>query len=198
MDKVYLEDNIFYVENFISEKDILALHDAIKSDSYIEDFGHLSHTSLIIKDSHIVDMWNSYLGKLESIFNSSTEKLIRPYEDFVSIIKYRNIDFSKEDVRIEFLNSDYIMPPHSDDIPYDLSEKDLGETKSFVSKGIVIFISDDFEGGEVVYVNKDISIKPKSGTLVCHPGTEEYSHAVNKFYNGDRIIASMFVHKDRV
>lgn len=198
MDKVYLEDNIFYIENFISEKDILTLHNAIKSDSYIEDYGHLSHTSLIIKDSHIVDMWNSYLGKLESIFNSSTEKLIRPYEDFVSIVKYRNIDFSKEDVPVEFLNSDYIMPPHSDDIPYDLSEKDLGKTKSFVSKGIVIFISDDFEGGEVVYVNKDISIKPKAGTLVCHPGTEEYSHAVNKFYNGDRIIASMFVHKDRV
>ena len=77
-------------------------------------------------------------------------------------------------------------------------KKDLGETKPFVSKGIVIFINDDFEGGEVVYVNKDISIKPKAGTLVCHPGTKEYSHAVNKFYNGDRIIASMFVHKDRV
>ena len=69
------------------------------------------------------------------------------------------------------------MSPHSDDNSYDLSQKDFNERKSFVSKGIVIFINDDFEGGEVVYVNKNISIKPKAGTLVCHPGTKEYSHA---------------------
>lgn len=198
MDKVYLDDNLFYIENFISEKDILALQDAIKSDSYIEDYGHQSHTSLNIKNSYILNMWNSYLSQLENMFNSSTEKLIRPYEDFVSIIKYRNFDFSSNDVPQDLANSNYVMFPHADDIPYDLSEKNLNERKSFVSKGIVIFINDDFEGGEVVYVNKDISIKPKAGTLVCHPGTIEYSHAVNKFYNGDRIIASMFVHKDIV
>lgn len=195
MDKVYLEDNIFYIENFISEKDILALQDAIKSDSYIEDNGHPSHTSLIIKESNLTNIWNSYLSKLDNFFNNETETLIRPYTDFVSLIKYRNFNFSSDDVPEEFAKSNYIMSPHSDDISYDLSEKDLKERKSFVSQGIVIFINDDFEGGEVVYVNKDISIKPKAGTLICHPGTKEYSHAVNKFYNGDRIIASMFVHK---
>ena len=198
MDKVYLEDNIFYIENFISEKDILALHDAIRSDSYIEDNGHPSHTSLIIKESNITNIWDGYLSKLDNFFNNETETLIRPYTDFISLIKYRNFNFSSDDVPEEFAKSNYIMSPHSDDISYDLSEKDLKERKSFVSQGIVIFINDDFEGGEVVYVNKDISIKPKAGTLICHPGTKEYSHAVNKFYNGDRIIASMFVHKDRV
>jgi len=195
MDKVYLDDNIFYIEDFISKKDIDKLHSAIKSDSHIEDYGHLSHTSLIIEESNITSIWDGYLSKLDDFFNNETETLIRPYTDFVSLIKYRNFDFSSNDVPVEFANSSYIMPPHSDDIPYDLSEKDLSERKFFVSKGIVIFINDDFEGGEVVYVNKDISIKPKAGTLVCHPGTKEYSHAVNKFYNGDRIIASMFVHK---
>lgn len=198
MDKVYLDENLFYIENFISEKDILALQDAIKSDSYIEDNGHPSHISLNLRESNLTNIWNGYLNVLDDLFNSKTETLIRPYTDFISLVKYRNFDFSSNDVPQEFANSNYIMPPHADDISYDLSEKDLSETKSFVSKGIVIFINDDFEGGEVVYINKDISIKPKAGTLVCHPGTKEYSHAVNKFYNGDRIIASMFVHKDRV
>jgi hypothetical protein len=195
MDRVYLDDNIFYIENFISKKDLVTLNNAIKSDSHIEDYGHLSHTSLIIEESNITSIWNAYLSKLDDFFNNETETLIRPYTDFVSLIKYRNFDFSSNDVPEDLANSGYIMPPHSDDISYDLSEKDFNERKSFVSKGIVIFINDDFEGGEVVYVNKDISIKPKAGTLVCHPGTKEYSHAVNKFYNGDRIIASMFVHK---
>jgi len=194
-DKVYVDDNIFYIENFISKEDLVTLNNAIKSDSHIEDYGHPSHTSLIIEESNFTNIWHGYLSKLDDFFNNETETLIRPYTDFVSLIKYRNFDFSSNDVPEQFANSSYIMPPHSDDIPYDLSEKDLNERKSFVSKGIIIFINDDFEGGEVVYVNKDISIKPKAGTLVCHPGTEEYSHAVNKFYNGDRIIVSMFVHK---
>jgi hypothetical protein len=150
---------------------------------------------LIIEESNITSIWDGYLSKLDDFFNNETETLIRPYTDFVSLIKYRNFDFSFNNFPEEFAKTDYIMPPHADDVSYDMSEQDLIERKSFVSKGIIIFINDDFEGGEVVYVNKNISVKPKAGTLVCHPGTKEYSHAVNKFYNGDRIIASMFVHK---
>jgi hypothetical protein len=195
MDKVYLDENIFYIEDFISKKDLVILNNAIKSDSHIEDYGHSSHTSLIIEESNITSIWDGYLSKLDDFFNNETETLIRPYTDFVSLIKYRNFDFSFNNFPEEFAKTDYIMPPHADDVSYDMSEQDLIERKSFVSKGIIIFINDDFEGGEVVYVNKNISVKPKAGTLVCHPGTKEYSHAVNKFYNGDRIIASMFVHK---
>lgn len=195
MNKVYLDDNIFYIENFISEEHLSALHKGIESDSFIEDYGHLVHSSLFLKDKDLVDIWKIYLGQLDNLFNTTEEKLIRPYEDVISIIKYKEIDFSRKDFPIDLLNSEYIMPPHADDVSYDLSEKDLSERKSFASKGIVIFITDDFDGGEVVYVNKGISFKPKAGTLICHPGTKEYSHAVNKFYNGDRIIASMFVHK---
>jgi hypothetical protein len=195
MDKVYLDENIFYIEDFISKEDIAKIQKSIKSNSYIEDYGHLAHTSLILTEKSLVETWNFYLSKLEDIFNNSTEWLVRPYTDFISLIKYRNIDFLSKDTPIEFLNSEYIMPPHADDVSYDLSEKDLNERKSFVSKGLVIFINDDFDDGEIVYVNKGISVKPKSGTLICHPGTKEYSHAVNRFYNGDRVIASMFVHK---
>jgi hypothetical protein len=195
MNKVYLDDNLFYIEDFISKEDLSAIHKGIEADSFIEDYGHMAHTSLFLKDKYLVDIWQTYLGKLDNLFNTTEEKLIRPYEDSISIIKYRDIDFSRKDLPVDLLNSEYVMLPHADDVSYDLSEKELNERKSFVSKGIVIFITDDFDGGEVVYVNKDISIKPKAGTLVCHPGTKEYSHAVNKFYNGDRIIASMFVHK---
>jgi len=195
MNKVYIDENIFYIEDFISQEHLLLFQDAIKNNSYIEDYGHLAHTSLMIKDKEILDIWRDYLSDLDQLFNNSTENLIRSYEDIVSLIKYREISDLKDSMPIEFLNSDYIMPPHADDVSYDLSEKDLGERKSFVSKGLVIFMNDEFDGGELVYVNKGITIKPKAGTLVCHPGTKEYSHAVNKFYNGDRVIASMFVHK---
>lgn len=195
MDKVYLDENIFYIEDFISKEDIVKIQEGIKHNSYIEDFEHLAHTSLMLPDKELVKIWDYYLSKLDVLFSNEKEKLIRPYSDVISLIKYRDIDFSSENIPVELINSGYVMPPHADDISYSLSEKDLNERKSFVSKGLVIFINDDFDGGELVYVNKGITIKPKSGTLVCHPGTEEYSHAVNRFYNGDRIISSMFVHK---
>jgi predicted 2-oxoglutarate/Fe(II)-dependent dioxygenase YbiX len=84
------------------------------------------------------------------------------------------------------------MYPHADNIDY---KDDLGEHNASVLKGIVIYVTDDYSGGEIVYVNKDITFKPKAGYLVCHPGSTEYTHGVNSFTGGDRIIITGFVHK---
>ena len=79
----------------------------------------------------------------------------------------------------------WALPPHAD----------TGEHKDskYVTRGYVLYYNDNFEGGEIVYVNKNISIKPKAKMLVCHPGSAEYMHGVTKVYNGTRYMTTGFI-----
>lgn len=79
------------------------------------------------------------------------------------------------------------MPVHSDRGPYD--------TNNDIVHGFVIYLNDDYEGGEIYYPEKGISIKPKKYSLVVHPGNEEYKHGVSKITRGHRYALTMFVHE---
>lgn len=43
-----------------------------------------------------------------------------------------------------------------------------------------LYLNDDFEGGELEFLDPPIKIKPKAGMLVGVPPGEEYTHRVNK------------------
>lgn len=65
-------------------------------------------------------------------------------------------------------------------------------TNNDIMHGFVIYINDDYEGGEIYYPNKDISIKPKARSLVIHPGSEEYTHGVSPVESGLRYTLTSF------
>ena len=191
MNKVYLDENIIYIEDFISKEDLLLFQHAIVHDSCIEDHDHPAHIALRINsNNNVKHKWFKYIDVLKSMLEQSNRKIFLQSGE-IYLTKYRNSTLEIND------HSDhkYLMQPHCDDASIDWEEDKKGLT--FVSHGIVIFITDDFDGGEIVYVNKNISIKPKAGSLLVHPGDIEYSHAVNKFYNGERIVFASFVHEDR-
>ena len=50
----------------------------------------------------------------------------------------------------------------------------------------LIYLNDDYEGGEIYFPRQDISIKPKAGTLITFPGSLHYIHGVNKITSGTR------------
>lgn len=42
----------------------------------------------------------------------------------------------------------------------------------------VLYLNDNYNGGEIFWTNKNIEMKPKSGSLVIFPGDKEYDHGV--------------------
>lgn len=191
MNKVDVDENIIYIEDFISKEDLGLFQEAIVNNSCIEDNDHPAHLALRINsDDNVKHRWFKYIDVLKNMIEQSDRK-IHLQSGEIYLTKYRNSTLEIND----HPDHQYIMLPHCDDASYDWEEDKKGLT--FVSHGIVIFITDDFDGGEIVYVNKGISIKPKAGSLLIHPGNLEYSHAVNKFYNGERIVFAAFVHEDR-
>ena len=62
--------------------------------------------------------------------------------------------------------------------------------------GIVYYINSDYEGGEIVYPDVDISIKPKANTLVIHKS--DLPHYTNLVQNNGikKIMTTFLVSKD--
>lgn len=50
----------------------------------------------------------------------------------------------------------------------------------------VFFLNDDFEGGDFVFPDLNIRIRPRAGMLVCFPSTHEYVHGVDPVTSGER------------
>lgn len=88
---------------------------------------------------------------------------------------------------------------------YDGPFKDYDETKTHLAKfeegsemhvhfdstkpndiATLIYINDNYEGGEIHFPDHDISIKPKAGDLLCFPDTPEFLHGVNKVSGSSR------------
>lgn len=81
------------------------------------------------------------------------------------------------------------MPVHSDKGPY--------EDNNTILHGVVVYLNDNYEGGEIHYPEKNIAIKPKKCSLVMHPGNEEYQHGVREVIKGDRYAVTLFIHERR-
>lgn len=98
------------------------------------------------------------------IFNSETSLLL----GFNQIIKIDNVG----------------MDSHKDNP--DNSDKPI-------SHGIIVYLNDDYAGGELDYTELGILHKPKKNSLVIHPGTKEYTHAVRDVTSGARYAMTTFI-----
>lgn len=60
-------------------------------------------------------------------------------------------------------------------------------------RAVIIYLNDDYEGGELYFTQHDLKIKPKAGTLVSFPGTDQYLHGVANVLPGEtRYVISTF------
>jgi hypothetical protein len=51
-------------------------------------------------------------------------------------------------------------------------------TDPSIKYATIIYINDEYSGGELFFPNLNIEIKPKPGTLLVFPGNEQYEHGV--------------------
>lgn len=50
----------------------------------------------------------------------------------------------------------------------------------------LIYLNDNYTGGEISFLTQDITIKPSKGDLVMFPGNLHYAHEVKEILSGDR------------
>ena len=81
------------------------------------------------------------------------------------------------------------QPVHADGCNMDGSSNNL----TWREFGSILYLNDDYTGGEIVYTEKNITYKPRAGTMIFHPGSLEYKHGVKKVIQGTRYVMTGFI-----
>lgn len=71
-----------------------------------------------------------------------------------------------------------------------------GGTESSRSISVLIYLNDDYEGGEIEFPFFNLKIKPKAGTLILFPSNYAYSHIAHPIISGTKYVIVAFL-KDR-
>lgn len=61
---------------------------------------------------------------------------------------------------------------------------------------IVVYLNDDYEGGELVFPEQGITIKPESGSMVIFPSYPPYYHDPKPVTSGDKYMSPVFCFKE--
>ena len=85
------------------------------------------------------------------------------------------------------------MPPHADRANPD------GAAHAFAHRDFasILYLNDDYDGGEVYFPALDSSLKPRAGMLVAFTGGWRHEHAVLKVTRGNRFTMPAFYSFDR-
>lgn len=71
--------------------------------------------------------------------------------------------------------------------------KDNHERFEFLTNSTIIYLNDDYEGGEIYFPNLEFSYKPKKGDAIIFPcNTEEYNHGVKTVTAGTRYTIALW------
>lgn len=85
------------------------------------------------------------------------------------------------------------MPPHADNANPDGSPHGM-PYRDFAG---IVYINDDYEGGELYFTALDIAVKPRPGMFVAMTGGFHHEHAVLRVRSGTRLTMPSFMTFDR-
>lgn len=176
------KDFIFKIDNAISEnscKKIIQFFEKNNNKKRIENNGAPNFTELNI---------NQHIKELVSPISSTVVQHLKEYENnFLSFSRYFPSKICLEEFRIKCYDSKKI---DRFDIHVDVTDKE--SSKRMLA--FLYYLNEDFCGGETIFPEHDLSIKPKTGSLIMFPPTWQYPHIGSKVENGKKYIMSTYLH----
>lgn len=128
-------------------------------------------------------------------------------KDSVELVLFKNIykriqDFIKKEYNLEKIEADEMsivrwfpgteQPPHCD----DMSNTDI-QGFSHRNFGVIVYLNDDYQGGQTYYPQHSFYVEPKQGKIAVHPGDSDHLHGVTKIEKNIRYTIASFWSKDK-
>jgi predicted 2-oxoglutarate/Fe(II)-dependent dioxygenase YbiX len=186
-----LRENVLIQSAAIGLEDLKILIDHVQqaemTDSLVSNFEDEAEDGSVewvinkeIRDTQEVQVSDVIRDKLRNIDAANVRAFINPF------FKVEVCDREPSQILHYGVGGHYI--PHvdaetlyKDDVGLDIWERTLDRDLS-----IVYFLNDDFVGGELVFSDLDLIVKPEAGMLVCFPSDHNYIHGVNPVTSGHR------------
>jgi hypothetical protein len=125
-------------------------------------------------------------------------KIIKTFFDCVAEYSLCNgLSFNDDNVGHDWLlvreyNAGSKMSAHSD--AYSYVKKDGNNVKPSLTA--ILYINDDYVGGEIDFIHDDLCIKPKAGSMVIFPSDKQ--HEVLEILNGNRYMTQTYIYEHPV
>jgi hypothetical protein len=187
-------ENIGKLENFLTEEELLALNDFIRNNEHWDvTQTHYNDEGTVIYDS---GYWDGRVATYPTI-NQVSPETVQTIRSIVKRLKieidnFFNVDaYPTSPALVRWLPGNLQMP-HADK---ELHEGDnAGKPNDFPWYDIatIIYLNDDYEGGELYFPNQGIQFKPKPGGAYFFPGDMNYIHGITEITSGIRYTCPFF------
>jgi hypothetical protein len=181
-------EKIFVIENFMETNEIETLLNFIKNSTQKDwEEEYLSNLVTFCKMKfNRTDVDNLVKEGLFEVTENWSDKVIRlDKEKEISILNVRLqkkldtiLDSLKENLEGNFGILQRMQPGVELRAHFD------NYTDESIRYAAILYVNDDYNGGNLFFTNKNFEIKPKPGTIIFFPGTEEYHHGVKIVLDG--------------
>jgi predicted 2-oxoglutarate/Fe(II)-dependent dioxygenase YbiX len=174
--KIGSTKNIVIKENFVSKEDL----DIVLSS--IDDTISWGSNSM----AGIPDKVTSSLGSEKPEAHAILKKAIDRVQQEIEFYFGRPLETNSAGIRR--WDAGEFQPLHAD------GEDPEGHPNEafIVDYGAVIYLNDDYEGGEIYFPDHNLDFKPSAGTLVFFPSNTMYIHGVREITKGTRYTTPSF------
>jgi len=168
MEKIYLDENIYYIENVLSPETLAILDKDYRDQE--------SWTTKNIGKNHWFNNVKNCSRESNYVLDELRDVIRKEVDTKEMVINFNN-------------NLARFIPNDSNDMAMNYHHDD---TQPHTLTGLVFYLNDDYEGGEIHYKEKDILWKPIKNSIVVHSASEEYTHGVKSIITGERYMLTMF------
>jgi len=167
----YLTD---YVRN--SPRDRMGVYDAEKSNKTRESEHKIDKSTRDVMCADIMPI----IGEVKSLYDDIVQNVINPFYNF----KIRD----SEVPQFLYYTEGGHYKPHFDGEAIWTNPDGSRQWKKSIDRDIstVLFLNDDFEGGDFIFPEYRVRIRPEPGLLVAFPSTHHYLHGVEPVKSGER------------
>lgn len=133
-----------------------------------------------VRDTQEVAQSEEVFNNLENFLKKTVKNFINPFYDcFVDSSEIPQIlSYSVGGHYLPHIDGEAVWTsPNGEQIWKKCVDRDLS---------IIFFLNDDFDGGDLVFPDLKIRIRPEPGMMVCFPSSHRYLHGVEPVTRGKR------------
>jgi hypothetical protein len=152
-----LEDNIFYIKNFLSNEEV---------DIFMKKIEDITETDWsILNEQHHKSFHDKFYDHNDGYINGSVRE------------KINKISFNLSDICITGFGRILRQLPgnHMEAHVDEVNDQNNGSIREYAA---VIYLNDKYQGGEISYLDLNISIKPEAGSMMIFKTGPKYLHEV--------------------
>ena len=131
------------------------------------------------RDTQIIE-FGPLFPKIEQLFREAVKNVINPFY---------NVEVSSSEVpQLLSYGIGGHYKPHIDGESIWVTPKGEKIWKKSTDRDLstVLFLNDDFEGGDFIFPDLNVRVRPKPGMMVCFPSNHHYTHGVEPVTRGHR------------